>query len=224
VGWRVDPQRAVTFLENTQSLERCQDLLEPYVRDAKTKVVGQYDFRNFASIIPDDLKHAQMEEEIKRLINDGARTPGEGTPVARGVRQQLGIEVALVKLKRVELPQEVASKVFERMKNERKIEADGYRAEGRAISKDIRSRAEAAYKAILSMAEGDAEAIKGKGEAEAAEFFKELHKHPDLALFLLQVRALPKVAEKLTIILDPTVPPFNLLLGVPDVKVQPQAK
>jgi len=208
VGWRIDPDQAILFLQKTNDVASCEELLRSLVRDAKTKIVGQYDFRSFASIRPGELKHGQIEKEIMDLANQSAASfKGEEDEQAG-----LGIQVELVKLKRIELPQEVANKVFERMKDERNVEAEAYRSEGRAISREIRARADHAYKAILNRARGDADSIKGKGEAEAAEHYKALHNDPKLTAFLLQVDALPLVANKLTLILDPTVPPFNLLL------------
>jgi len=210
VGWRIDPGKVIKFRESILTIDRCKLMLEPVVRDAKTKIVGQYDFRNFASVREGDLKHAEVEKGILDLVNNGT-----GTVV--GVRESYGVDVVLVKLKRVELPQDVTNKVFERMKNERKREADKFRAEGKAISEEIKARADAARAAILAMADREARAIKGKGDAEAAESYKVLNEDPELAIFLLQIEALPKVADKLTLILDPTVPPFNLLLQAPTI-------
>ena len=49
---------------------------------------------------------------------------------------------------------------------------------------------------------------------------EKLQKNPELAVFLLHVDALPKVAERLTLVLDPTVPPFTLLTNAPKIKPQ----
>lgn len=202
VGWRiVDPQQ---FVRSTGSIDRMTELLKPLVSDAKTKVVGKYVFRNFVSAEQQDLKHQEMETEILGMVNEALRDESQAN---------WGIELALVKLKRIELPKSVTEQVFTRMKAERQREISRIQSEGDAISNAIRAKADATRQAIISKAESDADAIRGQGEVEAAQYYERLNKRPELAIFLRKIKALnnPAVADKLTLIIDPTVPPFDVL-------------
>ncbi|HRU04775.1 MAG TPA: protease modulator HflC [Candidatus Brocadiia bacterium] len=199
VGWRITD--AKLFVQAQGTVEKAVQWLKPLSSDAKTKVIGQYLFRNFVSTDHKDLKHSEIEEAIKNLINQSLAHQAT----------KYGIEVQIVKLKRIELPQAVTAKVFERMKQERNRESQKIRAEGEGISQSIKSKAEAARDAILAMADSDARAIRGQGDAEAAKYYEALNNRPELALFLRKVEALDKVADKLTLIIDPTIPPFDIL-------------
>lgn len=207
VGWRVT--NAKHFVQANGSIDRMTELLGPLVADAKTKVVGQYRFRNFVSTEDGDLRHAVMEDQIQDLVNEALES----------LDQPWGVRVELVKLKRIELPQSVTERVFERMKAEREREVSRIRSEGQAISNAIRAEADAARDAILAMADSDAEAIRGHGEVEAAQYYEALNERPELAIFLRKVRALsnPNVSEKLTLVIDPSVPPFDILMGDVDL-------
>jgi len=199
VGWRI--KDAVQFVQAQGTIEKAVQWLKPLSSDAKTKVVGQYLFSNFVSVNAADLKHEEIEAKIKNLVNESLSKQ----------EKKYGIEVEIVRLKRIELPQAVTAKVFERMKAERNRESQKIRAEGEGISQSIKSRAEAARDAILAMADSDARAIRGQGDAEAAKYYEALNNRPELALFLRKVEALDKVADKLTLIIDPTIPPFDIL-------------
>lgn len=209
VGWRITD--AKQFVQANGSIDRMTDLLGPLVADAKTKVVGEYRFRNFVSTEEGDLQHAEMERKIQEMVNKALEAH----------EQPWGVRVELVKLKRIELPQSVTDRVFERMKAERDREVSRIRSEGQARANAIRAEADATRDAILAMADSDAEAIRGQGEVEAAQFYEALDERPELAIFLRKIRALanPNVSDKLTLIIDPSVPPFDVLMGDPDVKV-----
>lgn len=214
VGWRImDPQQ---FVRSNGSLERMTELLRPLVADAKTKVVGQYVFRNFVSANREDLQYEEMEQRIMDMVNETLLGAEEAN---------WGIQVDLIKLKRLELPQSVTEQVFERMMAERQREVSRIRSEGDAISNAIRARADATRQAIISKAESDAEAIRGQGEVEAALYYERLNRRPELAIFLRKIRALnnPGVAEKLTLIIDPTMPPFDILTNEIELREPVQA-
>jgi membrane protease subunit HflC len=82
--------------------------------------------------------------------------------------KRIGVEIIDVRLKRVDLPQEVSESVFGRMQAERKRIANDLRATGAAESERIRADADRQREVILAEAYRDAQRIKGEGDAKAS--------------------------------------------------------
>jgi membrane protease subunit HflC len=80
---------------------------------------------------------------------------------------KIGVEVLDVRLKRVDLPQEVSESVYRRMEAERKRVANELRSTGSAESEKIRADADKQREVILAEAYRDAQRVKGEGDAKA---------------------------------------------------------
>ena len=83
----------------------------------------------------------------------------------------LGIEVVDVRVKRIDLPQEVSSQVFRRMTAEREKEATELRSTGKEKAERIRASADRERTIELANAYRDAEQLRGAGDAEAAGIY-----------------------------------------------------
>ncbi len=81
--------------------------------------------------------------------------------------RKIGVEVLDVRLKRVDLPQEVSESVYRRMEAERKRVANELRSTGAAESEKIRADADRQREVIIAQAYRDAQRIKGEGDAKA---------------------------------------------------------
>jgi membrane protease subunit HflC len=86
-------------------------------------------------------------------------------------RNELGVELVDVRVKRIELPTEVSSAVFDRMRSERQIEARELRAKGREQALVITADAERRRVVIEAEAYREAEQIRGDGDARSAEIY-----------------------------------------------------
>ncbi len=84
---------------------------------------------------------------------------------------QFGIEVIDVRIKQIELPEDVRNSVFERMSSERERIAKEHRAQGEEAAKGIRAIAEKERTVILAEAARDAEVTRGEGDARATEIY-----------------------------------------------------
>jgi membrane protease subunit HflC len=87
------------------------------------------------------------------------------------LRRDLGVEIVDVRLKRVDLPQEVSESVYRRMEAERKRIANELRSTGSAEAERIRADAERQREVILAEAYRDAQRVKGEGDAKAAGIY-----------------------------------------------------
>jgi modulator of FtsH protease HflC len=126
---------------------------------------------------------------LQQTINDGLRAEfGNRTvhEVVSGERDQImelmrkkanedaksiGAEVIDVRLKRVDLPQEVSDAVYRRMEAERKRVANELRSTGAAESEKIRADADRQREVIIAEAYRDSQRIKGEGDARATSVY-----------------------------------------------------
>ncbi len=126
-----------------------------------------------------------MEQRVNRALRDqfGARTvqqvvAGERTEILNIVTQttsnlqdELGITVVDVRTKRIDLPEEVSTSVYARMRAERERVAKDFRARGAEAAERIRANADREREVILATAYRDAEIIRGEGDAQATEIY-----------------------------------------------------
>lgn len=84
---------------------------------------------------------------------------------------KIGVEVLDVRMKRVELPQEVSVDVYRRMEAERKRVANELRSTGFAESERIRAEADRQREVIVAGAYRDAQRVKGEGDARATAIY-----------------------------------------------------
>ncbi len=99
--------------------------------------------------------------DIMQIVTQTADSRGE----------ELGMEIIDVRLKRIDLPQEVSSNVHERMRSERSRVARELRARGEKEATRIRADADRARTVISAEAYRDAETMRGEGDAKAAEIY-----------------------------------------------------
>ena len=93
------------------------------------------------------------------------------TDLNQTVRDSLGIEVIDVRVKRIDLPDEVSEQVFRRMNAEREKEARELRAKGQEQAEIIRADADRQKTVIEANAYSEAEKIRGEGDARAANTY-----------------------------------------------------
>jgi modulator of FtsH protease HflC len=85
--------------------------------------------------------------------------------------KRIGVGVVDVRLKRVDLPQEVSESVYRRMEAERKRIANELRSTGAAEGEKIRADADRQREVILAEAYRDAQRVRGEGDARAAAIY-----------------------------------------------------
>lgn len=201
LGWRVKDARI--FLERFGGdVDRAEANLEGILRDAKNGVIGQHPLSDFISPVAQDLKFDQIEQQMLASVKPKAL-------------ENYGIEVALLGIKQIGLPQAITEKVFERMKAEREALVKKFQGEGAGQAIKIVSEANLERDKILFEAEKQATIIRGEADKKASEYLKTFEQNPELAVFLLKLEALEQaLKDRATLILDTKTPPFDLLRGV----------
>ncbi|MCC5981958.1 MAG: protease modulator HflC [Oceanicaulis sp.] len=90
---------------------------------------------------------------------------------AQVATQDLGIEVIDVRILRADLPQQIAERVFDRMRSEREQEAALIRAQGEERAREIRANADREAVVILANARAEADRIRGEGDGTRTGIF-----------------------------------------------------
>ena len=127
---------------------------------------------------------------------------------------ELGIEVVDVRVKRIDLPQEVSQSVYNRMNTERDIEAKEHRAKGQELAVGIRADADRQREVILAEAYGQAEVVRGDGDAQAAATYaKAFNEDKEFYKFYRSMAAYKRTFSQKSdmLILDPNSDFFKYL-------------
>jgi membrane protease subunit HflC len=104
--------------------------------------------------------------------------------------RKIGVQIIDVRLKRVDLPQEVSESVYRRMEAERKRVANELRSTGSADAERIRADADKQREVILAEAYRDAQRIKGDGDAKAsATYAQAFQQSPEFYSFYRSMEA-----------------------------------
>jgi membrane protease subunit HflC len=131
---------------------------------------------------------------LKQKVNNGLRTEfgtrtikeivsGDRNAImskalfsAKSSREELGIEVIDVRIKAINLPTEVSTSIYERMRAERTAVAKEHRSQGQEQSEIIRSTIDAKVTIMLATAKKEAQELRGDGDALAAKVYADSYK------------------------------------------------
>ena len=132
----------------------------------------------------------------------------------RTTASDIGIEVIDVRVKRIDLPDDVRSSVYDRMITERNREAQELRSRGEELAIGI--RADADRQAVIFEAEAyrDAERIRGEGDAEATGIYASAYsKDPEFYAFTRSLNAYKETFSSKgdVLLLDPDSDYFKYL-------------
>jgi len=123
-------------------------------------------------IIKNGLQLEFDQRTIKQVVSgERAQMMGNLTTGGNEEVKQFGIEIVDVRIKQIELPEDVANSVYQRMRAERERIAKEHRAQGEETAKGIRAVAERDRTILLAEAQRDAEKSRGEGDAKATEIY-----------------------------------------------------
>ena len=163
--WRIkDVKKYYTATNGEEG--RTNALLSQRINDGLRNEIGERDMHEVVSGKRDDLMRALTEK-----INQFALA-------------ELGIVVIDIRVKQVELPQDVRQSVFDRMNTERQREAREHRSRGQELAEGIRAAADREKIIIESEAYSKAEIVRGSGDAQAAAIYaRAYNRNPEFYQF-----------------------------------------
>jgi len=203
VVWKIaDP---LAFFNALGTVREAKLKLLNQISDSQNRVIGQHAFGEFVNSDKSKIKFQEIEEQMRQELT-------------KALGDDYGIKVNRLGIKQLNINKDVSKDVFARMRAERNRRTQATIAQGNALANTIQSDVDAKRTELLAAAEAKAKAIKGQGDAEAAQFYKMLREDPQLAMFLRDIEALKKTLEKRsTIVLSADTEPFKLLKRLPDI-------
>ena len=151
VKWRISSPR--DYYTSTQGDERIA--VSRIVSILNDEMKGQFGSKTLNEVISGE------RSAIMQAVNENA---GKKT-------RSLGVELVDVRIKKVELPENVSNSVFQRMIKERATVAKAFRSAGEEQAKGIRANADRQRTEILAEAYRKSEEIRGDGDAQASKIY-----------------------------------------------------
>jgi membrane protease subunit HflC len=155
VKWRI-VDLALYYTRTNGDAQRANQLLEQQLNDS---LRAQFGRRTISEVVSDD--RTTIMDALSQQANASA--------------QRLGLEVVDVRIKRIDLPTEVSTAVFERMRAERERVATEHRSTGKADAEAIRAQADANVTIAIATAKEQAAQIRSQGDAAAAKIYADAY-------------------------------------------------
>ncbi|AZL85870.1 protease modulator HflC [Aliivibrio salmonicida] len=172
------------------------------------------------------------ESLLQRRVSDGLRAEIGGKTVKEIVSEKreevmatvlldsqegtgdLGIEVIDLRIKKINLPEEISESIYRRMRAEREAVARKLRSQGREKAEVIRAQSELEVATIIAEADKTAQITRGNADAKVAKLYADtFNKEPELFGFIRSLRAYEKSfnSKNDILVLDPKTDFFKYM-------------
>ncbi|MBC8519858.1 MAG: protease modulator HflC [Gammaproteobacteria bacterium] len=150
--------------------------------------------QRLSQVVKDGLRGEFGKRSVQEVISGERDEIMAAITASAGIQAKaFGIEVVDVRIKRVDLPQEVSNSVFRRMEAERDRIAKEFRSEGSEAAERIRAEADRQRTVIIAEANQKAEKMRGEGDAKATEIYATAYnKDPEFYAFYRSLGAYEK--------------------------------
>ncbi|AAP96558.1 protease modulator HflC [[Haemophilus] ducreyi] len=173
VKWRIS-DFGKFYTATGGDVKRASDLLRRKVGDRLRSEIGSRTIKDIVSG-----SRGELMAGAQKALNAGE----DGA-------EKLGIEVVDVRVKQINLPKEVSSSIYQRMRAERDAVAREHRSQGEEKAEFIRAEVDKKVILIEANAKKKAEILRGEGDAIAAKIYAEaFSKAPDFYSFVRSLKA-----------------------------------
>ncbi|MFC0309734.1 protease modulator HflC [Gallibacterium trehalosifermentans] len=156
---------------------RADSLLRRKVNDRLRSEIGARTIKDIVSGT-----RGELMLDARKALNTGADSTSE-----------LGIEVIDVRIKQINLPEEVSSSIYQRMRAERDAVAREHRSQGREKAAFIQADVDRKVTVILANANKKAQELRGEGDAVAAKIYADAFgQAPEFYNFIRSLKAYEK--------------------------------
>lgn len=167
----VDPLK---FLETVRGEQGARARLDDIIYSELRVEIGQHDLTNIVT----GTRDAIMQKVTKEANIKAA---------------EYGLEVVEVRIKRTDLPPEIANSIFNRMRTERERIAMEYRSEGKEEATKIRAETDKEKTILVAEAYKQEQAIRGEGDGTSTKIYAEAFgKDPKFFSFMRSMEAYKK--------------------------------
>lgn len=182
--WRITSP--LDFYRSVRDIERAQARLDDNLSGRLRQEIAAHNFL--------DLVRQKREDIMETVTKD-----------VRETVKSFGIDVIDVRIKQVDLPQEVQASVFARMRAERERIAKRYRAEGEERARELRAGADREREILLATAYETSQKLGGEGDAQATTIYAQAFgQDPEFYAFTRRLQAYEKIlGNGTTLVLPP---------------------
>ena len=213
--WQIADKEGVDrFIRTVGTPERAKAILGPRIGGRIGAVISKMPLEDLIHVeSPNEPGvEARMQRVQQALLGEGADS------LVQQVRQEYGIELVDVRLRRFNYPDSVRPAIFERIRSERKKKVADHESDGEKRAREIRSAAERDAEIIRATAQAKAELTRKQADAEADKIRNEAHsKDRDFYVFLQKLESYKQMLSRTgdLLLLSSRHPLFQLLLNPP---------
>lgn len=195
--WKITDPKAM--ISNARTVDGAEAKMDEFIYSV---VRAQFGEMNYDQIINDEKSNRRsLNDEVTKKVNELL------------ARDNYGVTVVDVRMKRTDLPPENEQSVFNRMISERESKAQEYLSMGDAQKNRIIAQTDREVKELLAKAKADAESIRAEGESEAAKVYNEaLSQDPEFYSLFRTLESYKKTINGETVIMLPTDSPYTQYL------------
>jgi membrane protease subunit HflC len=203
--WRItDPLLFFQRLRDERGAHsRLDDILDGETRNtiAKHVLIDLVRSTNRPFVVAEDVADLSPPEDAERVEFGREKLAREVLANARQRADDLGIEILDFRFKRVNYVDEVRQEVYARMISERKRIAEQYRSEGEGEAARIAGEKERELRIVESEAYRQAQEIRGKADAAAADIYAAAYnRDPEFYRFLKSMGTLKESLDEDTVL------------------------
>ena len=173
VKWRIEDFETFYLATNGGNFLQAESLLQRKITNGLRNEIGNRTIKDIVS----GQRGEVMETALKRMARSS----------------ELGILVEDVRIKQINLPQEVSNSIFQRMSAERHAVAKEHRSQGYEQAEILKAEVDAKVTVMLADANRLARQLRGEGDAKAAKIYADTYnKDAEFYGFLRSLQAYSK--------------------------------
>lgn len=174
VKWRISDFGRFYTATGGGDYNQAASLLSRKVNDRLRSEIGSRTIKDIVSGT-----RGELMEGAKKALNTGQDSTAE-----------LGIEVIDVRVKQINLPDEVSSSIYQRMRAERDAVAREHRSQGKEKAAFIQADVDRKVTLILANANKNAQQLRGEGDVAAAKLYSDaFSQEPQFYSFVRSLKA-----------------------------------
>jgi len=187
ITWRIpDAKAADQFVRSVGSAEEVRRVLGPRITGRLAAVVSGMSLNKLIAVVNEPEMEARSNALNEMLLLDAS-----GASLQQKVRDEYGIEIVSLRVRRLSYPESVRASIYERIRSERGVRVADYENQGRAQAALILSKAEYDRRVTEAAARASKQTIEGQADVKADEIRNSAHaKDPDFYAFLQKLKAL----------------------------------
>lgn len=188
------------LISNAGTIVNAESRMEEFIYSVVRTELGQLDYDEI--INDENSSRGSLNDNVTAKVNELLE------------KDQYGIRVMDVRIKRTDLPEENEQSVYTRMISERDSTAQDYLSQGDAKKREIEAQADREAQEVIATARKEAALIQAEGESEAAKIYNEsFSKDPEFYELYRSLESYKKTIGDDTVIILPSDSPYADILS-----------